>query len=591
MPSGLVTRTASSSVLRRLAPWAVVVLIGALLLGILPSRPGADRAPAPPTRSRSAPTASSPAPTPPSQSLWYKFNYIGGGQTVTATLTFEPADSTRLDLFFFTGDPSNPSQVTSSTSTLNGNIAHHHLHRPRRRRGSCSSKSKTTTPIARSASSATLTPTSTLATPTPTSASQPGHAPGHADRRPGGRHRRQRHPRRRQQRPVLGHARPRPGGLVPRLLRQPRRGYHRQHLGRAERRQHRSEHLHRHRPRTTSARPSRVAARCATATRSRATSMPPTPQFVFFSLANNSGGSVLAYGGNADAVRRAAGRRATPTASGTGTPAPRLTPAVTATATPVVQPAPAVAARRPVLPADGLPRGRPGRVVLPVARRGRHLWLPDLAPVHVPGLPGADVPAPDHPVVPGSGPGADQSARSGHLPVHARQRQRVPVAGRPAQSSRRRPSARPSTPTSCRSSRPNTPDQFNGQPVNFWQTFMARGGLEVLGAPISQPQVDPSQQQLHLHALPAGDPALHPSPAIGDHRAAAAGRLSEADHARPNRAEPAAGPAAASQRQSLLRPVLPRRHALDCVARTLWQVLTSPSPSSRAEPLDAGVSS
>jgi hypothetical protein len=38
----------------------------------------------------------------------------------------------------------------------------------------------------------------------------------------------------------------------------------------------------------------------------------------------------------------------------------------------------------------------------------------------------------------------------------------------------------------------NTPDQFQGQPVNFWQTWQARGGLEVLGAPISHPQVDPS---------------------------------------------------------------------------------------------------
>ena len=35
MPSGLVTPT-TSSVLRRLAPWAVVLLIGVLLVGILP---------------------------------------------------------------------------------------------------------------------------------------------------------------------------------------------------------------------------------------------------------------------------------------------------------------------------------------------------------------------------------------------------------------------------------------------------------------------------------------------------------------------------------------------------------------------------
>ena len=38
----------------------------------------------------------------------------------------------------------------------------------------------------------------------------------------------------------------------------------------------------------------------------------------------------------------------------------------------------------------------------------------------------------------------------------------------------------------------NTPDTFMGQPVNFWQTFMQRGGLEVLGTPISHPQADPS---------------------------------------------------------------------------------------------------
>src|SRR6202022_380478 len=35
--------------------------------------------------------------------------------------TFEPADSTRLDIFLSTGDPSNPTQ-TSGQSTLNGNV-------------------------------------------------------------------------------------------------------------------------------------------------------------------------------------------------------------------------------------------------------------------------------------------------------------------------------------------------------------------------------------------------------------------------------------------------------------------------------------
>src|SRR5438309_870765 len=115
MPSGLGTRTTSASLYRRLAPWAVVLLIGALLVGILPSalaQTGSSAADAIPigTDGKFAGTDA------PSTSLWYKFNYIGGNQTVTATLAFEPSDSTRLDIFVFTGDPSNPTQ-SPGTST------------------------------------------------------------------------------------------------------------------------------------------------------------------------------------------------------------------------------------------------------------------------------------------------------------------------------------------------------------------------------------------------------------------------------------------------------------------------------------------
>src|ERR1700682_4497187 len=122
MPSRLVASTSSApSVIRRLAPWAVVLLIGVLLVGILPT-----------AQAQSGSSASDAIPigtdgkfagtNPPCTSLWYNYNYIGGGQTVTATLTFEPADSTRLDIFLFTGDPSNPSQVGGAGSTLTGNV-------------------------------------------------------------------------------------------------------------------------------------------------------------------------------------------------------------------------------------------------------------------------------------------------------------------------------------------------------------------------------------------------------------------------------------------------------------------------------------
>jgi hypothetical protein len=38
----------------------------------------------------------------------------------------------------------------------------------------------------------------------------------------------------------------------------------------------------------------------------------------------------------------------------------------------------------------------------------------------------------------------------------------------------------------------NVPDSFNGQPVNFLQTFNSLGGLVIWGAPISQPAPDPT---------------------------------------------------------------------------------------------------
>jgi hypothetical protein len=118
MPSGLVVRTMSRSVVRRIAPWAVVLLIGGLLVGVMPgqAQTGTSAADAFPV----GPDGKFAGTAGPSQSIWYKFNYVGGGQAVTITLSFEPADSNRLDFFLFTGDPSNPQQV-STLSTLSGN--------------------------------------------------------------------------------------------------------------------------------------------------------------------------------------------------------------------------------------------------------------------------------------------------------------------------------------------------------------------------------------------------------------------------------------------------------------------------------------
>ncbi|HEX8968300.1 MAG TPA: hypothetical protein VF937_10490, partial [Chloroflexota bacterium] len=148
----------------------MVLLIGALLVGVLPTaeaQTGSSAGDAIPigTDGKFAGTDG------PSTSLWYKFNYIGANQTVTATLTFEPADSTRLDLFFFTGDPSNPSQA-GQPSTLNGNvrtITYTDSGGPR----VVFIKVENDHPDRSVSFVGSLAPTTTLATPTPTSATNP----------------------------------------------------------------------------------------------------------------------------------------------------------------------------------------------------------------------------------------------------------------------------------------------------------------------------------------------------------------------------------------------------------------------------------
>src|SRR5438876_6764944 len=83
MSSGFMTRTMSASFYRRLAPWAVVLLIGALLVGILPSvqaQTGASASDA----ITIGPDGKLVGTDNASSCLWYKFNYIGSHLTDTA---------------------------------------------------------------------------------------------------------------------------------------------------------------------------------------------------------------------------------------------------------------------------------------------------------------------------------------------------------------------------------------------------------------------------------------------------------------------------------------------------------------------------
>jgi hypothetical protein len=169
-PTLAATRTLSSPIARRLTPWVVVLLVGGLLMGVLPS-----------AQAETGSSASDAIPVQtdgkfagivqPASKLWYKFNYIGGNQATTVTVTFQPEDSNRLDVVLLIGDPSNPSP-SGATATLTDNVRTVQFQDPGGVRvvfiridNDHSDRSVSFV--------GTVTPTSTIATPTATSATNP----------------------------------------------------------------------------------------------------------------------------------------------------------------------------------------------------------------------------------------------------------------------------------------------------------------------------------------------------------------------------------------------------------------------------------
>jgi hypothetical protein len=216
----------------------------------------------------------------------------------------------------------------------------------------------------------------------------------------------------------------------------------------------------------------------------------PSAQFVFFSLGNN-GSVVIAYGGQITPFIAPPTPAATTTATvvGTGTATPS---AATPTATPApVQPAPTVTHDAQYYSQTGFrvddqtvgffqSRGQVDTFGYPISRLFTFLGCPvqmfqrliiQLCPNASPAL----INLLDPEIFPytrvnGSVfPSPDDQLKA-----------QTPAVGTPEYAN---------ILTFIQSV---TPDQFNSQPVNFWQTFQARGGLEVLGAPISRPQPDPT---------------------------------------------------------------------------------------------------
>ncbi|MBO0883287.1 MAG: hypothetical protein J2P17_23710 [Mycobacterium sp.] len=479
MRSDLFERARSSPLARRLVPWATVLLIGAFLIGVQPSaqaQSGSSAAEAIPISNSDGRFAGTVAAN---QSLWYKFNYVGGGQQVTATLNFEPADSNRLDLFFLTGDPSNPSQ-NSATSTLANNT------RTINYSDSGGSrvvfiKVENDHPDRSVSFVGALTPTSTLATPTPTSASNPVTP---------------------QVTPTSG---PVAGNATNAILITGNNGEFSGTLAPGQAVWYRAYYGNPGADMTIniSVAPSADNADLNVYTGTDVNNLGPTQQggsqvrngntisrhvnfpsaqFVYFSLANNSSNTsnVLAYGGSLSPFT-------TPPATVTPT---STTPTAGPTSTPV--PVPTLAHDAQYFAQTGFridnsmlsyfqSKGGVDTFGYPISRVFTFLGCPvqkfqRLIIQMCPGTQPALINLLDPEIFPYT------RVNGSVFPSPDDQiKQKTPAVGSPTYATEIMPFIQSVT-----------PDSFMGQPVNFWQTFLKQGGLEVLGAPISQPQPDPS---------------------------------------------------------------------------------------------------
>jgi len=465
----------------------VVVIVGVSLIGVLPTvqaQTGASAADAFPI----GVDGKFSGTTAPASSQYYKFNYNGGGQTTTVTLTLQPLDSNRLDIFILTGDPDNPHQEAAQ-STLNNNVRSIQFADPGSPRV-IFLKVENDHPDRSVSFVGSVQPVSTIATPTPTNAANP--ATPQATPTPG---------------PVAVTA----SNAIPLI----ETGQFSGTLGTRQAVWYRFYYGNPGADTTVSVSvaPSADSVDLNIYSGTDPTNLGPTiqggsqvrsgntisrhfnsgtAQFVYFSLGNNNDAQIVAYGGSiAPFVTPPA---TTPTVVGTPTGTPTALPTGTAapTATPVVQQAPNVPHDAQYYGQTGFrvddqavsffqSRGAVDTFGYPISRLYTFLGCPvqmfqrliiQLCPGTGPALintldpeifpytrvNGSVFPSPDDAMKAATPPVSD--------PDYA---QKISVF-----------------------INQNVPNTYNGQPVNFLQTFNALGGLDVLGAPISHPAPDPT---------------------------------------------------------------------------------------------------
>jgi hypothetical protein len=456
-----------------------VLLVGVLLMGILPT-----------AQAQNGSSATEAIPigvdgkfagtTGFDSSLWYKFNYVGGNQTSTVTVTFEPPDATRLDIFIFTGDPANPHQEAAS-SVLSGNVRTITFADPGGARVVFVRVKNDYTDRTVSFVG-NVQPTATIATPTPTTASNPPTP---------------------QVTPTAGPVASDATNAITLVTSG-------QFSGTLSPRQAVWYRFYYGNPGADATVSLSVAANADNADLNIYTGTDPTnlgstqqggsqvrtgqtisrhvnlpnAQFVFFSLGNNNDAQVIAYGGTISPFVAAP---ATPTETVGATATATLVPTAP---TPTAQPAPPVTRDAQYYAQTGFrvddqavsffqSRGAVDTFGYPISRLFTFLGCPVqmFQRLIIQLCPGAG-PALINLLDPDIFPYTRVNASVFPGPDDDLKRQ-TPAVGSPEYAN------------ILQFIQANTPDSFSGQPVNFYQTFGARGGLEVLGAPISRPQSDP----------------------------------------------------------------------------------------------------
>lgn len=466
---------------RWLAPWSIVLILAGLAIAVLPNAM-ADAGDSAASALQIGTDGAFVGSVPANKSLWFRFSYNGGNAQSTISVTYVPSDASKVDLQLFTGDPGNPRQENASASS-NNNTRSIQFTDPNSREVFVKViNNNSDRPVS---FTGTVTPTSTVATSTP--------APTATGT------------------PLVANATPNPGdnaaaavtvggdGAYSGTIGPRRAVWYRFWYGNTGANASVSVSVSPSADNAdlnvyTGSDPNSLTQQAGSVNKtatalSRSVNL-ASQQFVYFTVANNNDTTNLAYSGT---ITPAYAPPATPTVTTTGTPAATttVTTTVTPTASATAQPAPPVAKDSQYYAQTGFrvddqalqffqSRGAVKTFGYPVSRLFTFLGCPvQMYQRLIIQLCGGQGPAVINMLDPEIFPYTHVNGSVFPAPDD-QLKNSTPRVGSPEYAG------------IMDFVQTNTPDSFSSQSVNFWQTYQALGGLEILGTPISRPQPDPT---------------------------------------------------------------------------------------------------